>query len=351
VEPSASPVVSTPPTQVFYPLSVSAVGVHDYWVLGYNVSSDGGVSTAVKRTTDAGQTFTTVGYPAAVVPVISMPPGTATVYEVRFGDTNNGWAFGSKLFQTTDAGASWSAVADVPGGVVDLVASNGVAWAVVDLSAGTASSATPRYALYSTAYGKGAQHWAEVQLPIDLGATTPSIVDQDGTVTVLASGPSRSGNLDHALVATKGGAFTDHVGPCSQDLGGYLSNSASGIWAACPTGSLAGAAVSSDRGATWTPVPNLPGPSFPNPGSGGLGAIDNLHAVLFDLATNDLVRVTVGSSPVHIASGPTSVGAATEFIGFTTSTVGFALVPGQASPNQLWRTIDGGQTWSVVNFG
>ena len=350
VAPTESTIASTPPTQVFYPLSVSAVGVHDYWVLGYNVSSDGGVSTAVKKTTDAGQTFTAVGSPAAVVPVISYPPDTATVYEVRFGDANNGWAFGSKLFQTADGGVSWSAVTDISGGVVDLVAANGVAWAVVDLSAGTASSAPARYALYSTAYGKAAQHWTQAQLPIDLGATQPSIVDQDGTVTIVASGPLRSSNLDHALVATNGGAFTDHVGPCSQDLGGYLSNSALGVWALCPSGSMAGAYVSSDRGATWTAVPNLPPPSFPNPGAGGLGAIDNKHAVLFDLAANGLVRVTVGGSPVQVNAGPTSAGASPTFIGFTTPSVGFAIVPGQAAPNQLWRTTDGGQTWSAVTF-
>jgi hypothetical protein len=344
---------STPPTPVFNPVSVSAISVNDYWVLGYTQT---GVtsSTTVMKTTNAGKTFTTVGSPAAIIATFSRGPrgsNTKMISDIRFGDANNGWAYGDNLFATTDGGTSWSEVTGMPDAVVDLVASNGVAWALVDLSAGAASSTPSRYALYSTPYGNGVQRWARVQLPIDLGATQPSIVDQDGTVTVVASGPARSSNLDHALVATKGGAFSDHVGPCSQDLGGDLSNSASGIWAVCPTGSLAGVAVSSDRGATWTSVPNLPPPSFPNPGAGGVGAIDSKHAVLSDLATGGLLLVTVGGSPVQITSVQTSVGAGTEFIGFTTPSDGFAIVPRQPTPSQLWRTTDGGQIWSVVNLG
>jgi hypothetical protein len=97
-------------------------------------------------------------------------------------------------------------------------------------------------------------------------------------------------------------------------------------------------------------VANLPPPSFPNPGSGGVGAIDNKHAVLFDLGKNDLVRVTVGSSPVQITSGPKAIGLATNFIGFTTPSLGFAIISGQSSRSQLWRTTDGGETWTAVAF-
>lgn len=352
VESSGPAVASTPPVPIFNPVSVSAISVKDYWVLGYITAGSGTDGITIMKTTDAGQHFITVGSPPAFVAGMQVfgPPGSPFVSDIRFGDSNDGWAYGDNLFATTDGGMSWSAVSGVPNGVVDLVASNGVAWALVDLSAGVTSSTPSRYALYSTAYGTGAQHWTEVQLPIDLGATQPSIVDQDGTVTVIASGPYRSSHIDHALVAVDGATFTDHAGPCSQDLGGYLSNSALGIWAVCPTGSLAGAAVSSDRGATWTPVPNLPPPSFPDPGQGGVGAIDNTHAVLSDLGTNGLVRITVGSAPVPITSVPTAEAAATMFIGFTTVTVGFAIVPGQPSPSQLWRTTDGGRTWSVVTF-
>jgi hypothetical protein len=347
-------VASTPPTEVFNPVSVSAVGVNDYWVLGYTSSPDGEVATTVVRTTDGGQHFTKVGSPSAFVAQspAKLAPDAITVADVRFGDTDNGWAYGDGLFQTSDGGASWSQLTDVPGGVVELVAANGTAWAVVDLSSrATSSDTTAHYALYSTKYGKTQQHWTPVQLPIDLGATQPSIVDQDGTVTVLASGPSRSSNRDHALVASAGGAFTDRVGPCSQDLGGYLSNSAAGIWAVCSTGHMAGVAVSTDRGASWKTVPNLPPPSFPDPGRGGVGAIDDTHALVYDFATTSLVRVTVGSSPVPVTSGPTAVGVGTLFIGFTTPSIGFVVAAQESATRQLWRTADGGTTWAMVNIG
>jgi hypothetical protein len=357
VAPTAVTSGSVPASGVFNPVSFSAVGVNDYWVLGYTTTtqSDGtSITTTIKRTTDGGQRFDSLPGAFSVLQThLSFPSNDIVVSDIRFGDANDGWAFGPSLYATTDAGTTWRAVTQIPGDVVDLVAANNKVWAVVSIAAtaGSASpSATPQYAIYSSSYGKSAQRWSRVTLPIALGATQPSIVDQDGTVTLLASGPSRSGDLDHALVATKGGTFTDHVGPCFQELGGYMSNSATGIWAVCPTGSLAGVAVSGDRGATWASVANLPPPSFPNPGSGGVGAIDNKHAVLFDLGKNDLVRVTVGSSPVQITSGPKAIGLATNFIGFTTPSLGFAIISGQSSRSQLWRTTDGGETWTAVAF-
>jgi hypothetical protein len=347
---------STVSSGVFNPVSFSAVGPNDYWVLGYTTTQGAGasVTTAIKRTTDGGQHFDSLPGDFSVLQThLSFPSNDILVSDVRFGDANNGWAFGPSLYETTDAGTTWTALTQLPGDVVDLVAANNKVWAVVSIASPATSaspSGTQQYAIYTSSYGKGAQSWSRVALPISLGAVEPSIVDQDGTVTVLASGPSRAGDLDHALVATKGGTFTDHVGPCFQELGGYLSNSAAGVWAVCPTGSLAGVAVSRDRGATWTSVANLPAPSFPNPGSGGIGAIDGSHAVVFDLATNGLVRVTAGGSPVQITSGPTAVDLSTDFIGFTNPSLGFAILPGHNSPYQLWRTTDGGLTWAVVTF-
>ena len=352
VVPTAPAVASTPPVQVFNPVSVSAISVNDYWVLGY---TQAGVttSTTVLRTTNAGKTFASVGNPDAIIGTISRgPPGTDTkvISDIRFGDTNNGWAYGGGLFATANGGTSWTAVTQIPGDVVDLAAANNTVWAVVSLAAATRSastSATQDYAIYSSSYGTGAQSWSRVAMPIALGASQPSIVDQDGTVTVLADGPLRSGLMTHALISVGGGPFSDHTGPCFQDEGGVLSNSKLGIWANCPTGHASALLVSTDRGATWTAstVPN----SFPNPGA-GIGAIDNVHAVVVNTGSNPggLIRVST-NAPDVVAQGPgASVGT---FVGFTDASHGFAILKTQAGDvDQLWRTTDGGQTWSAVTF-
>ena len=244
----------------FTPVSVSAVGVNDYWVLGYTTTktSDGfGITTTLEQTTDGGQHFTTDTTPPAIVAQapIKGAAGATTISQVRFGDAKDGWVFGTNLFSTTDAGASWSAVNGIAGEVVDLVAANNTAWAIVQTASSSAASSpavSDQYALYSTSYGKGAQAWTPVALPISLGSNTPSIVDQDGTVTLMAAGPSGASNKVHVLIGTSGKPFTDHTGPCEQDLGGTMSNSKTAIWADCPHGNGASLYVSSDSGATWT---------------------------------------------------------------------------------------------------
>jgi photosystem II stability/assembly factor-like uncharacterized protein len=342
-QPSVSTVAVT-----FDPISVTAISTNSYWVLGSTACA--AVRCAVlAHTTDGGATFTRVGRTTDGSPMPAIDTNVesgATVRDVRFGDTKNGWLYGGALYSTHDGGTTWAPDTSLPNDVVDIAAASGEVWAIALGVVGSAES----YGLYHATYGaSGTGQWTAVKLPIELGSTQPSIVDQDGTVTVMASGLQRSGNHGHVLVATPGGAFADYAGPCSQDLGGYLSNSVAGIWAVCPTGHMAGVAVSIDRGLTWNNVSNLPPPSFPDPGRGGIGAVDDAHAFVYDLATSSLVGVTVGGSPVRVTVGPTAV-AGTAFIGFTTINVGFAVVYDQNSGSELWRTTDGGQTWAVVAF-
>jgi photosystem II stability/assembly factor-like uncharacterized protein len=53
-----------------------------------------------------------------------------------------------------------------------------------------------------------------------------------------------------------------------------------------------------------------------------------------------------------VRSAPGSVAApGVGFIGFTTTKVGFLIASMQnSSPDQLWHTTDGGQTWTVVTY-
>jgi hypothetical protein len=363
---SAAPFSSAPPTSPlpqpvasesaaasqpggFTPVSVSAVGLNDYWVLGYTSTktSDGfGITSTVEQTTDGGQHFTTDTTPPADVAEapIKGASGGPSISQIRFGDAKDGWVFGSTLFATTDGGASWAAANGVSGAVVDLVAANNTAWAIVQTASSngvSSSAASNQYALYSTSYGKGAEVWGPVALPISLGSTTPSIVDQDGTVTLMASGPSRTDNKVHILIGAAGKAFTDHVGACEQDLGGTLSNSKKGIWAVCPHGNGASLYVSTDSGATWTASKA----NVEVENSAAIGAIDGTTAVLFDAANQRLTRITGNvATPTNLSTDDVS------FVGFTNPTVGFAVAIGDDLSTQLERTTDGGLTWSAVAF-
>jgi hypothetical protein len=338
----------------FTPVSVSAVGLNDYWVLGYTTTktSDGfGITSTVEQTTDGGQHFTIDTTPPAIVgqAPIKGAAGATTITQIRFGDAKDGWTFGTKLFSTTDAGASWSAVNGVAGGVVDLVAANNTAWAIVQTASSSDASSpsvSDQYALWSTSSGKGPQAWAPVALPITLGSTTPSIVDQDGTVTVMASGPSRAGNKVHVLIGTAGKPFADHTGPCEQDLGGTLSNSKKAIWAECPGGTEAALYVSKDAGATWTASVNDPRKIQLERGA-AIGAIDDTTAVVFDAAAQRLSKI---SGATVVATSATNISNVT-FLGFTTPAVGFAITVGEdGTTTQLLRTMDGGATWPTVTF-
>jgi photosystem II stability/assembly factor-like uncharacterized protein len=327
-------------------MSVSAVSVDKYWVLGSD-DCDGIRCLALKMTSDGGKTFTSLAAPA----LAAAPDGRGAkgwiAGAIRFGNSTMGWSLGgagpeSYFFQTTDGGKSWSRVTSIPGKVLDLVAADGKAWAVVLLS--PENSTTQRFAIYSTPYGNSAQKWSLVALPLkDLGGNAPSIVVQNGIVTILASGPSQASARDHVLIAKAGSGFTDYQGPCSRDLGGRLSNSVKAIWAVCPTGMMAGLYVSTDRGATWQAQKN----SVELANSVAVGAIDDQHAMV--MTPDGLLRVGAdGSSQKTDAPVGDAVNA--EFIGFTNESTGFAIIDEQGGTSRLLRTIDGGLHWSVVTF-
>lgn len=299
---------------------------------------------AVEATTDGGQTFRTLP-----PPVRDIGAKGWVVDQMRFADATTGWAYGGNdgpaLFATVDGGATWATVADIPGPISDLVAANGTAWAVADVSA--LNSSGPQYALYSTRYGTGPQQWSKVALPIDLGSTaTPSIVDQDGVITVLAAGPARASGMDYVLISTDGSAFTVHDGPCSQSGTGYLSNSQKAIWVSCPSGLEAQYLLSTDRGTTWH---SAAGVNFHDTSYGNLGAVDDQYAISYDNGPHQLVRVPTSGAPQPVADlGANALSPA--FIGFTTATTGFALMNMQDGTAQLLHTTDAGSTWTPVTF-
>lgn len=359
VEASPTSISSTDPTTAptrFDALSVSAISTDNWWVLGYSTTTYADETASegfLARTTDGGGHFT-IGRPDLPIanPQMRPPPGAMFVSSIRFGNPDAGWAFGPALYSTTDGGTSWSPEPGIVGAVVDLVAADDVAWAVVDLSQPGMPTPPPsvgpdaRYAIYSTAYGDAVQHWTRVRLPFELGATQPSLVDQDGTVTMLAAGPPTTSDHDHVLIALPGKTFSDHVGPCSQGLGGSLSSSKEAVWAACRDGTSEHLAVSTDRGASWRSTSE----HFGDSEAGGLGAIDDRTAIVYNVATNGLTRLSADGGRVELPNAVGGDATRSSFIGFTNPATGFAVVDEHDGSN-LWRTTDGGLHWNAVTIG
>jgi hypothetical protein len=331
---SSAPVfASTSPTPVFNPVSVSAISVNDYWVLGYNQT---GVTTStnVLRTTDAGKTFTSVGSPDAIIGTVSRgPPGSDTkvISDIRFGDTDNGWVYGNQLFETADGGGSWSPVTGVPGNVVDLAAASGNVWAVSN------TLNTSSYSLYHATYGSsGTGTWTQVPLGTSIiGQPGLAVVKQDAFLLAQVG----SGQGETFVIAGDGKSLVSRPAPCASD-GNTVSVAGDGaLWIRCSGDNTILVFVSNDQAAHWQAVTVASA-------AASVGGVDATHAVIESTDGLHVISTAGNSAPVPYAPGAQSL---PDFIGFTTTTTGFIVTDGTGA--QLWRTTDGGQTWTVVDLG
>jgi hypothetical protein len=316
----------------FTPISVTAVNDKTYWALG--TQQCGIVScTAIVSTTDAGSHFTEIAAPHAAT--ISIDNSTRPVFNLRFADSSNGWAYGDALWTTSDGGATWVDTSLPAGSVKDLEAARnpgavaGTAWAVVQPIPFTSG-----YELWQAPYttGSGTGAWQQVDLGADTpGDTAPSLVVKGATAYLLASDAKL---VAHLYVASVGVATTTYAAPCAADAGAFSAGVGS-LWIGCTTG----ATVSTDGGATWHPA-DTPSKIV----LGVVGGIDATTAVVDQ--GSDLVVVSTTGKPK--TSTISNAGANFSFLGFTDAKVGYAL---SQAPNRLWRTTNGGLTWTAINFG
>jgi hypothetical protein len=335
---SSAAVIAPAPTPLGPQLSVAsftAVGTSSYWVLGATPNCSGGC-THVERTTDAGKTFQVVGVMAdktALPTLATGSPGASTVTDIRFADATHGWMYGGALLATSDAGDTWSPIT-MPGLVVDLAAVNGTAWAVVQTDS--------TFAVYRNSY-KTSSSWQRVVLPIQPAAgTTPSLAVQGSTAYLLADAGG-DGVTDQLLSLPVTGAVTMQTGPCTTKLPAKLSVGASKgiLWAMCASGHGTDVRVSADNGASWKDVPA-------NTSSLTLGGISATTAVLGQ-QTGPLVLLS-STGTTSAVTEPTASVSQFSFIGFTIATNGFAVASLADGTGQLWRTVDGGHTWTDVSI-
>lgn len=321
----------------FAPLSFTAVSEHDLWLLG-TAPCGARRCTAIVHSTDGGRSFTRT--PAPPLQGVGAPGVEPTL---RFADRDDGWAFvtgaGGAFYATHDGGAHWRRLA--LGGVLAFAAGGGHAYAVTaDCAAAGCTGFRFRRANVAD------DRWSQAALPFAPDGPVLDLAAHGAAVWLLGA---RAGSPTprHDLLARSldaGASFTVGSGPCYPGLGGTVEPaSASVLWAVCPTGMQAGAARSTDGGATFAA---LQAPPLVN--SALLAPASDTRALLVPSgAPARAVLTTDGGATWSQARAPAGA-TAWAWVGFTDATVGWALVRTQAGPERLWRTTDGGASWRAV---
>jgi photosystem II stability/assembly factor-like uncharacterized protein len=318
----------------FNPLSFTATGESDFWVLGTYPCSSRRCFT-ILQTNDGGKSFGRLDAPAL--------PTSGTVPTLRFADSTDAFAFvqgvGGVFYATHDGGATWKRLS--LGTLLAFASGGGNVYLV------TAHCTLSRCSDYRFEHSPvSVNQWTSAPTPFTPDGSIVDLAAHGSSVWLLGTVRTNQ-RLQHDTLARSsdgGRTFVTGPGPCIPGLGGDLEpTSAPVIWATCPTGLMAGAWRSTDGGLTFTPLKTR---GLVN--SARLAAASDTTAVLAaNGAGAPLLRTTDGGTTWSPVAGSDKV-SYWPFIGFTDASVGAAIVQtGNAEVDALWRTTDGGLSWSV----
>jgi hypothetical protein len=343
----------------FRPSSVTFVGTDTGFVIG-QAGTPGHCATqyctSVARTDNAGKSWT--GVPA---PLTGAPAGATGVGQVRFLNTDDGWAFGPELFATHDGGHTWTRVDTHGLRVTDVETVGDRAFGVFATCSGTGPAFAAQctsFTLYSSP--ASADDWTPV------GGPTTGLTDggQAGAASLVLTGTrgyllGPDGMLYAGPIA--GNAAWQPVAriPCSvgkaqqdgQPAGALLgAMTATDLVFACTSPPVAGGLqkklifTSADGGASWQQTAVAPA-------AGIATSVAASPAETWILGTNQGIDVLpAGSTAWQQATmkGAGEAGGAPaggfSFVGMTTDEQGIAL-PADATVGTVWFTFNGGQSW------
>jgi hypothetical protein len=334
----------------FDPVSFTAVSPSEYWLLG-DAPCSNPVCTSIVRTTDGGSHF--AGLPAPASPLLEGQGSSTGINTLRFADELDGYAFatgsGGEFWDTHDGGGQWQQPGFLTGReLLGFGTGAGYAFALVgSCQNGSCSAVTLERSPVS------ADQWSALTVPV------PADVDQVASMTVHGSDlwfsvTTSASQANQLLVAGTGSGaqFGTYQSPCFAGLGGSIqASSAEVLWAMCPTGMMAEAFRSTDGGSQWKA---LSAGQLEN--SALLAPASDTTAVIQPAEQGELLRTNDGGATWQAVPAAGASGSWWSWVGFTDAATGSGLDQSDAPanwpwpngpyPEQLWRTDDGGVTWS-----
>ena len=349
--PSAS---AAPVPANFRPTSVTFVGTNTGWVIG-QAGTPGQCATqyctSVARTDNAGKTWT--GVPA---PVTGAANGATGVSQIRFLNLKDGWAFGPELFETRDAGHTWTQVDTNGLRVTDLETVGNRVFAIFASCTGSGADFAAdctSFTLYSATAGGGA--WTPV------GAATSGLTDgaasEAASLTLtstrgfllapdgkLYAGPVDGSGTWQLVNAISSSCPVGTPQPDGQPSGALLGAvSAKELILGCTTSTAGGhkklVFSSLNGGGSWIAMAVAPT-------AGTATSIAASPSVSVVLATDQGIDLLPAGD---ISWQPASLAAALpaggfSYVGMTTDQQGVAL-PASPAAGTVWFTFDGGKSW------
>jgi photosystem II stability/assembly factor-like uncharacterized protein len=328
----------TPVPGRFEVADLTFVSPHQGWALGSGdcFKDRSQRCIAVARTSDGGQTWTSVLNPPANISVGGSCVAPC-VEHIRFATPEIGYAYGADaLFLTTDGGADWSQQA---GGATSLEVENGTALRVTG----------GRLLIAAT----GTDGWQPASLPG--GAVVDGPVYRAAHSAFVLAGDGSAGQARAILSSGDDGrTWVKRANPCAGPQAKGPPHVAVGADGALvlmcvddivsPTSHVAPSfrvTVSTDGGATFTPARF----TAPSPKLRAFAAAD--AATLFFCADALYRSTNGGQSWQRVASDASTESGAVAFVGFENPATG-RWVTGDGS--SVWTTTDGGSSWTQHAF-